>query len=216
MLLASLGVSLVACGGEVKKASPAGAAQIASASSHTHATILLRGDEDDDDDNSETENPRNPPDGDADRDHDYNENVINGYYDADDTAITHYGHAADATDRQALTAFSKRYYAAAAAGDGAKACSMIKPSFARAIPEVYGRGAGPPYLRGKTCAVVMSLLFKHLHSQMAAPITVSGIRVEGSTARIIVGSPATPVGYLPMEHEGTGWKIVGLIATPLP
>lgn len=215
--LALAALTVVACGGSTNGTGAMGsAAQTAKASKVAHAAQRLRGDEDDDDDNSETENPKNPDDGDADRDHDYNENVINGYYDADDPEITSYGHAATGAQASALDAFAKRYFAAAAADDGATTCAMIKPSFANSVALTYGSGPAPAYMRGSTCSAVMAGLFQHIHSQVAAPITVSAIRVQGHTAKVVVGSPAIPVSFLPMEREGSTWKLVGLIGTPLP
>lgn len=214
LLLVSLGLSVAACG-HTGASSVSKAARDATSPSGA-APGRLRGDEDDDDNNSETENLHNPADGDADRDHDYNENVINGYYDSDDATVRNYGHAAGAADKLALTSFVKRYFAAAAAEDGAMACSMIKPSFVRAIPEDYGSGAGPAYMRGKTCTAVMSLLFKHFHTQLSAPVVVSSVRVDGDKAEVIVGSTTTPVSYLPMEREGSAWRLVELLGAPLP
>lgn len=215
--LALAALTVVACGASTRGTGETGsAAQTARAPKIAHTAQRLRGDEDDDDGNSETENPKNPDDGDADRDHDYNENVINGYYDADDTEITRYGHAGIGSQASALDAFAKRYFTAAAADDGATTCAMIKPSFANSIALTYGSGAGPVYMRGSTCSAVMTRLFQHIHSQVAAPITVSAVRVQGHTARIVVGSPAAPASFLPMEREGSTWKLVGLIGTPLP
>lgn len=218
LVLASLVLSFTACGGAVKDGQSS-AQRYSKTTAPVGSAALpmrLRGDEDDDDENSETFNPHNSWDGDADRDHDYDENVINGYYDKDDNIVRGYGHAPSPPEQRALIAFVKGYFGAGAAEDGATACSMIIASISKAIPEDYGSGAGPSYLRGKTCAVVMGLLFKHLHGQMTAPITVSAVRVRGNEARIVVGSPATPVSYLPMKRERGAWKLIGLIGTPLP
>ena len=77
-------------------------------------------------------------------------------YDSDDNSIHFFGHAAGAAEERTATAFVKRYYAAAAAGNGARACSLLSTEIAGSVVEQYGRPPGPPGLRGTSCAVVMS------------------------------------------------------------
>ena len=64
----------------------------------------------------------------------------------DDTnsSALNYAHAASAADRRAVTALIKRYYAAATAGDGATACSMLYITLAEAVVEDYGHGSAGP------------------------------------------------------------------------
>jgi hypothetical protein len=154
-----------------------------------------------------------------DRDGDY-DNSGNGTYDKDDSVVLRYGHAAGASDRQAVAAVVKRYYAAAAAGDGAKGCSLIYSIFAETIPEDYGRPpAGPPALRGKTCAAVMSKVFKQSQPQLAADyatLKVTGVRLEGNRGWALLSFKAMPARSILVHSERGAWKIYALLDTGLP
>jgi hypothetical protein len=59
-------------------------------------------------------------DGDAD-----NDSLGMGPYDIDHDALPTFGPAASAADRQAIVALLERFYRTAAAGNGARACSML-------------------------------------------------------------------------------------------
>ncbi|MGC2373172.1 MAG: hypothetical protein WA484_04780 [Solirubrobacteraceae bacterium] len=101
----------------------------------------------------------------------------------DDMTIYAYGRVSSGHERQAITAVVNRYYAAAAAGDSAAVCSLTLSSLARSLPEDYGAGAGPSYLRGsKTCHAVMSKIFKHFHAELTGKTEVTNVRVEGNQA----------------------------------
>jgi hypothetical protein len=223
IVLLSLGAS--ACGGagtntppvsqEAANATRTGSVPATTPSGATPTRGSLKGDEDDDDTASNhTSDTKN--DNDADFDNDY-KNEHKGYTDSDDNSVTDYGYAASATDRQAIAALAKRYYAAAAAGDGAKACSLIDSTLAEAIPEDYGQAPGPAYLRGsKTCQAVMSLLFKHSHTQLTGAFEVTGVRVSGSSAYALLGSTTTPASYILLKRDAGVWKIDTLLAGSLP
>jgi hypothetical protein len=219
----ALGLGTTACGGVGKDTSGShassrngstGDALVRTGSSVTRTHDFL-GDQDDDDEAGE--NPHSSKD-EADSDFDDDaETKDKGYFDADDNSVRTYGHAAVRIDTQEIVAVVKLYYAAAAAGDGARACLMILPSFGKTILEDYGRAPGPAYLRGaKTCAAVMTLLFRHVHRQVAATFEVTGVRVEGISALAILGSRVLPVRYLSLERQGGAWRIVGLLDEPLP
>jgi hypothetical protein len=226
--IALLGAYLTACGGAGKGVSsvPPGTSSAAAtpgtpgtptiiASSETPGLRGLKGDEDDDDTASNrTYNTKN--DNDADYDNDSKAKEPKTYYDSDDGPIRSYGEVANASDSRAIAALVKRYYAAAAAANGARACPLIYSLFAEAIPEDYGRGAGPAYSRGNTCAVVMSKLFKHNHAQLPAKIVVTAVRVNGNQARALIGSVAAPASYLLLRRERGVWKVDALLGMPLP
>jgi hypothetical protein len=134
----------------------------------------------------------------------------------DDREIYVYGHAASAADRQVVTAVVKRYYAAVAAGNGAAACSLLHARFAKAIPEEYGRASGPPYLRGKTCRAIVSLVSKYYRSELTAAIEVTGVRVKGNYALALLRSNTLPFVYTRLEREGAAWRIYALLGGVLP
>jgi hypothetical protein len=122
-----------------------------------------------------------------------------------------FGHPASAADVRAVTRLVKRYYAAAAAGDGAAACRLIYSVFAEAIREDYGRPPGPPSLRGKTCAAVMSKLLEQLHKRLnldSATLRVGAVRVELNSGSVRLGfGGAKPDRYVLVHRERGAWKM---------
>lgn len=141
--------------------------------------------------------------------------------DTNHNEILNYAHAASAADKQAVTALIKRYYAAAAAGDGAKACSMLYVTFAESVAEDYGReSAGSSYLKqGKTCPEVLTLLFKHFHSQLTAELPllkVRRVRLNEHHGLVVLGFGTMPERQIPVLRERHTWKVVALLDGELP
>jgi hypothetical protein len=226
-LLASLAIALLglgasACGGTGKGAgstsqapskTPTTATTPTKGGSTTPAPGSFMGDEDDDD-TASNYTGNNKYDNDADFDNDTIKD--RSYYDSDDGVIRSFGHAASEAEKREVTALVKRYYAAAAASDGAKACPLIYSTLEEAIPEDYGQPPGPAYSRGKTCAVVMSKTFEHSHSQLTGVFEVTGVRVEGREARALLGSKTVPASFVTARRERRAWKINELLGEPLP
>jgi hypothetical protein len=140
------------------------------------------------------------------------------YYDGDDASMLSYGHAANAADERAIAALVKRYFAAAAVEDGAKACALTYALRAETLPERYGQSPGPLYLRGATtCPALLSRAFTHFHSLLAqAAVELGGVRVEGHRAVALLGFGTKPASYIAVRREGGAWKIDGLLVTRLP
>jgi hypothetical protein len=153
-------------------------------------------------------------------DQDKDNDVGAPYDDTNNNSVLDYGHAASPSDDKAVTALVKRYYTAAAAGDGASACSMIIPSLAKAVPEDYGRAPGPTYLRGgKSCPAVMSLLFKHSHQQLAtylATLKVVRVRLNGKNGLVVLSFGTLPERQISVDQHGSAWKIEALLDSELP
>ncbi|MGC2373174.1 MAG: hypothetical protein WA484_04790 [Solirubrobacteraceae bacterium] len=177
------------------------------------------GDAEDDESESKTTGakPAGDSDNDNDNDNDVADNAGKGYYDKDDGVISGFGHAADARDEHAVTVVVKRYYEAAAAGDGATACSLTYPIFAKAIPEDYGQEPGPSYLRGaKTCAAVMSLFFEHEHQRLTAALEVTGVRMGDGEALVLLGSKTESASFVALKRSHGAWRVDELLGFPLP
>lgn len=140
-----------------------------------------------------------------DRDNDGDENDDDGRY-------LYYGHAADAADRRVSTALITRYFAAAAAENGARACALLVPLLTESVVEENGHS---PALRGRTCAVVMSKLFKLHHRLLAeksASLRVIAVRVEGYKGLVIFEFPEIPEVRLIAERRVHGtWRVMGLL-----
>jgi hypothetical protein len=206
---------LAACGGSSKSTGSLSAASNASASAD-QAQLRYKGDEDDEEEPGEnSEEGANKGDKDADFDNDAKDRE-RGYHDSDDGEIVNFGKAAGEPEAAQLTSLVKRYYAAAAAENGAQACAIMRKLTVQSVPEDYGSGAGPKYLRGKTCPVVMVKLFKHQHAQLSAPYAITGMRVQGNQADVLLGSTMNPASYFRLEREGGAWKSVGMVASLLP
>jgi predicted small lipoprotein YifL len=134
-------------------------------------------------------------------------------------AIVDFGQPASAANRQTIVALVRRYYMAAAAEDGAKACPLIYSLFEEAIAEDYGQPPGPPSLRGKTCPVVMSKLFKQQHKQEAtdlATLRVTGVRVDRKRGVVLLSFKENPRRYLHVQLEHGTWKINSLTDVEVP
>jgi hypothetical protein len=130
----------------------------------------------------------------------------------DDNHVLYYGHEASATDRQAIITLLTDYYAAAAANDGAKACPLLMSFLAESVPEDIGHN---PKLRGKSCAVVMSKLFKQHHKLLSgesASLKVMTVRVEDDKALTVLSFANLPeVRQMTERRDGNSWKIVSLL-----
>lgn len=149
----------------------------------------------------------------ADRDRD--NDGAGGPDDSHNTKAWDFGQAAAAPDRRAVTALIKRYYAAALAGDGASACTMLYSTLAESIPEDYGGPAGPEFMRGATsCRAGLERMFKHEHARLALIVprlTVTHLRLIGHHGTAILGFGRFPERELLVAREGHVWRISALI-----
>jgi hypothetical protein len=130
----------------------------------------------------------------------------------DDAHVLYYGLAAGAADKQALTTLIRRYYAAAAAADGAKACKLLMPFIAESVAENYGHSSA---LRGKSCAVVLSKLFKQRQKVLSgenATLKFVTVRVEGGKALAVLSFSTLPeVRQISARRDGATWKMLQLL-----
>lgn len=181
-------------------------------------TGRLEGD-DDDDDTPAGSAANNPHDHDADGDNDSRAAQNKDYHDGDDGSFVAWGQAAAAVDRHGVERLVRHYYAAVLNDDGKTACRFIYVLTTKVIPEDYGQAPGPPAIRGKTCAVVLTKLFRIEHAKLvrtAASPEVTDVRVQGDIGRVLLGSATMPASYLQVHREGGAWKVQGILAVPLP
>jgi hypothetical protein len=223
-IVALLCCGLTACGGSHRGEDAASATNPTTSigqAAHTATSarrLLNDGDAEKMHDSDLDDSTADHEDHDADSTGEYEEGNGNGkYHDGDDLATVSFGHAASATDRHAIATLVKRYYAAAAAGDGAKACSMMASPMARSLPQTSGGGAAPAYLRGaKTCEAVAVRVFAHARPQIDHEVVVTGVRVQGGTVVALLGSTKAPASVISLGREGGAWKIEALLGGPLP
>jgi hypothetical protein len=145
-----------------------------------------------------------------------NDNPGKSRYDGDDGPVLHFGHAASAAEERAVAALVKRYYAAGAAGDGATACSLIDSLLAESVVEEYAQS---PALRGKTCAEVLSKLFRRRHRELAGDIATlkpTVVRVSGDRGLALVRFGATRERRLLLRRERGAWKMDVLLDVGVP
>ena len=125
----------------------------------------------------------------------------------DDAHVLYYGHAADAADRQAIATFVMRYFAAAAAANGARVCALLVPLVAETIVEEYGNS---PALRGTSCAVIVSKILRREQAAIAAKraaLQVIKVRVNGTHALAILNFPELPeVRQFVLRHVNGSWR----------
>lgn len=130
----------------------------------------------------------------------------------DDAKFLNYGHAATGRELQEIKTLVTSYYAAAAAEDGAKACSLLIPFIAESVAENYGH---TPTLSGKTCAVVMSKLFKLNHQLLvgkSATLKFYAVRVGGAKALTVLSFATLPEVRLIAERRVDGtWRMLDLL-----
>jgi hypothetical protein len=196
-----LGVITTACGSAEK-----GTTSSSQGSSPTTAT-----------DSSTASSPQDYTKVDADKDND----VSAAPDDTKNNSVLDFGQPASVSDTQAVAAVVKRYYAAAKAGDGTTACSLLYSTFAEAIAEDEGKGSpGASYLSsGTTCPQVLTLLFKHYQAQLAVEVPmlkVARVRLDQRHGLAILSFGKLPERQISVAREGRTWKIENLLDSELP
>jgi hypothetical protein len=214
-----LSVGTCACGQTGKKSSTSASTAIAESRStgEEFAPEGTKLDIDGDTDSAHPDEDEHPKRRDRDNDSD---STGKDRYDSDDRSVLDFGHAANAADSRQITALIRRYYAAAAAEDGTKACSMIYSTYAEAIPEDYGTSPpGPAYARGTTCPAVLTLVFKHFHNEIMArlpKLEVSRIRIREHQGVAVLSFPGMSEREIRLSREGRTWKAIALTDSELP
>jgi hypothetical protein len=146
-----------------------------------------------------------PPHHHSDRDNDNDNND-------DDSGVLDYGHAADPAEQRTLVALVTRYYADAAAENGAQACTLLAPVQAESVAEQDG---GSPALRGHTCPVVMSKLFALHHAVIAgkaAAMKIIAVRILGDVGLVLIEFPEIYEARQISERRIDGtWRVFDLL-----
>ena len=140
------------------------------------------------------------------------------YLDLDDGPTINSGGAeTDPAARKAVQARVERYFAAASADDGAKACAMFVPGSAKNVPRYANSSLAPAYMRGgKTCAATMDRLFKHFHGWLSHRVVVTDVRLRNGQAFALLGSKTMPARYIEaVLHRGIWWLEIPLAGDPL-
>ncbi len=145
------------------------------------------------------------------------DNPSGGIYDSDDTNLANYSHSASVTETRVVALLVRRYLVDAAAADGTKACSMLLASVAGTVPAVLGGVGEPPYSRGKTCAEVLSKIFRFYHGQLtveAQVLRVLRVGVKGDKGLALLTAKTRsrfPERVIALQREHGTWKIDGVL-----
>ena len=134
----------------------------------------------------------------------------------DDGPIVEYGVSASPAQRRAIVVLVKRYYTAAAADDGARACAQIYDVVAETVPETFAESMG---LHGNSCAAVMTQVLARRHRRMAADLAhfkVGAIRLGPERGYVMVDFGTRPAPYVQIHRQGDSWKVQSLLEIPLP
>jgi hypothetical protein len=122
-----------------------------------------------------------------------------------------YGKRADQADMRAVTALIKRYYATAAAGDGAKACPLLYSTLATGLTEGQGHSVRSA---SKACAAIVSRLLEQQHERLAgddvATMVVVDVHVKGDLGVAVLGFRTVPMSTMLLKRERGAWKIDAL------
>ncbi|MFZ1925471.1 MAG: hypothetical protein WAU42_04935 [Solirubrobacteraceae bacterium] len=131
--------------------------------------------------------------------------------------MSDFGRPADAAETSEIATLVGRYYAAAAAEQGTRACGMLFFALAESLAEKYGRAPGPLYLNGaETCQAVLTRVFAHFHAQLRMRPAVALVHIGDGRARALLDWKALPAAYIEARREGSSWKLESVLAAALP
>jgi hypothetical protein len=105
----------------------------------------------------------------------------------------------------------RSYYAAAASGDGARACALMSSPLAESVVEAYGSQAETVGAGAETCAQVTSDIFRHEQERLRqanAALRVVEVRTmqrEASVRIAVRGSRKSQ--YMLLVSERGAWKV---------
>jgi hypothetical protein len=201
-----LSVYVAACGSTNKDSSSS-----ASSTTNTPKTVSIS--------TTPTDTAPAPAETKADADKD-NDSAAGQFDDTNNDRVLDYGQAASAANARVITALVKRYYTAAYTENGAEACSMLYSTLEESVPEDYGQSPpGQPYMRGTTCAAVLTLLFKHFHPQLVAEypkLQVARVRLIEHHGIVVLHFGTLPERQISVSREGHTWKVESLLDSEVP
>jgi hypothetical protein len=193
-----LGLGASACGNAGRSTTVATTAAATTTTSHTPTTAPAGGYLHNDNDADADDEPGGP-----------------GPESDDRLPLAEYGPPVGSRGLQAIASAVKSYYAAAAAGNGARGCALLAASLAAGLVEDQGQSS-----RSQTCAASLSLLFEHEHAQLAndevATMTVIGAHARGNVGVVLLGFRKAPESELLIERENGQWKVDALSDSSTP
>jgi hypothetical protein len=132
-----------------------------------------------------------------------------------DNSIPTYGSQASGSELSEATASLSSYLQARAAGDWARACSLMSASVAKQVALLGGEaGAGKP-----SCGIAYAKLSERVPApQRVSPLTggLAALRVEADKAFALFYGPREQQYMMPMVSEGGTWKANQIEPIPYP
>jgi len=127
---------------------------------------------------------------------------------------------AGSRDEGAASALVRRYYAAAAEGDGAVACALLALPLAESVAEDYGPKAGTEAASGESCTSAVTAIFGTMRGQLrrdSADLRIAEVRVQGGAASVRMTFGRRPPSYYEyLERERGVWKLGDVVASNQP
>jgi hypothetical protein len=126
-----------------------------------------------------------------------------------------YGPMARPGVTRTIGALVRSYYAAAAAAQAARACSLLDATLAEGL-------ATQPAQHGsaRSCAGAISPLLSQQHSRFvaedASTMTIVAVHVKGDLALAVLGFRTTPESQIVLQREESSWKIAALFGSYMP
>jgi hypothetical protein len=146
---------------------------------------------------------------DHDGDGDAHAATARSFFDEDDSE-RHFGHAARVPEARVVAALVERYYTAAAAHDGARACALLDGGLAAAFAQE--RSGGNAATGAGACAAVVEPLLAHSFqwsTAQAARLQVREVRIADDQGLALVDVNSDDREIL-VQREGSAWKMAGL------
>lgn len=137
-----------------------------------------------------------------------------GRYDTDNDANPTFGPAASPAERAAVVAFIKRYYAIAASGDGAKACSLLDPLVAEAVAEGRALGNGRPSPHGGTCSRVAGEVFSQHRRELSEDVVtlrLGWVQLQAKQAVALVHFGTVRERIVRLRRRQGAWRMFALL-----
>jgi ketosteroid isomerase-like protein len=123
------------------------------------------------------------------------------------------GAEAGRSERLAIVSLVKRYYAAAAASDGAHACMMLSADIVAGLSEDPQSSSSPT--RQRACTAALSRVYKMQHRLLAeddvSTMVIVDVRINRDVATAIVGFRTMPVGSVRLLRKKGTWKIDAIL-----
>jgi hypothetical protein len=130
------------------------------------------------------------------------------------TNIEHAGEEAGATDRAAVTSTVQGFLKARAAGDWARACSLMTASTKQNLVFFLSER-----LKSRDCTKLLAELTATTPPKTLAKderIQVTGVRVDGDRGFVLYSDANGTASDFPVTREGNAWKVGAIAGTRIP